>query len=201
MATIQIGPRVQKPVNSRGEQTRNRILEAARTLFYRRGYARTSFTDIVNETQIRRGNINHYFRTKRDILEAVIDQNVDEYRRLFRQWEQDCPEPRDRLHRFVDMVAANSNNLIRYGCPIGTLGSELGKDSSDFSDGARRLFDTFADWLATQFELLGKKADARRLALHLLCRTEGISIVAHVYNDPALIEAEIEPLHAWIDAL
>ena len=201
MAAIEIGPRVRKPVNSRGEQTRNRILEAARTLFYQRGYARTSFTDIVNETQIRRGNINHYFRTKKDILEAVIDQNISEYRALFEEWEQQYADPRQRLHRFVDMVAANSDNLIRYGCPIGTLGSELGKESSDFSDGARRLFDTFADWLAMQFELLGKKADARRLALHLLCRTEGISIVAHVYNDPALIETEIAPLHTWIDTL
>ncbi len=91
---------------------------------------------------------------------------------------------------FVDMVAGNSSNLIRYGCPIGTLGSELGKDSSDFSNGAQRLFNTFADWLATQFELLGKKADARRLSLHLLCRTEGVSIVAQVYNDSALIEAK-----------
>lgn len=188
-------------MSTKGEQTRNEIIEAAKILFYHRGYAQTSFSDIVDQTDICRGNINHYFKTKNDILEAVIEQRVAEYKAVFSGWEKQYPEPKDRLHCFVQMVASNSSNLTRYGCPIGTLNAELGKESCDFQDTARILFDVFVDWLTLQFNKLNKPRHAKARALHLLGRTEGVSVIAHVYNDPALITAEVKLLQEWIDEL
>jgi len=186
---------------SKGEQTRDDIIEAAKSLFYRRGYAHTSFSDIVATTGIQRGNIYHYFKTKDEILDAVIQQRVSEYRSVLDQWERSYSDPRERLHSFVQMVAMNKGDLTRYGCPIGTLNTELGKETFELQDAARALFDLFRDWLAEQFRLLGNARQARAHALHLLGRTEGISIMGHVYNDPALITAEVKILQQWIDAL
>jgi len=188
-------------MGTKGEQTRNEIIEAAKTLFYHRGYAQTSFSDIVDQTDIRRGNINHYFKTKNDVLEAVIEQRVSEYKAVFYDWEKQYSEPKDRLHCFVEMVASNSSNLIRYGCPIGTLNAELGKASCDFQSSARVLFDIFVDWLTQQFKKINKPKQAQARALHLLGRTEGISVIAHVYHDPALITAEVKMLQKWIDEI
>ncbi|HFD13255.1 MAG TPA: hypothetical protein ENJ32_12420 [Crenotrichaceae bacterium] len=99
------------------------------------------------------------------------------------------------------MVASNSSNLIRYGCPIGTLNAELGKDACDFQNNARSLFDVFINWLAQQFKQINKPRQAQARALHLLSRTEGISVLAHVYNDPDLITVEVKMLQKWIDEL
>ena len=188
-------------MGAKGEQTRNEIIEAAKTLFYHRGYTQTSFSDIVDETGIRRGNINHYFKTKDDILKAVIEERIAEFKAVFSDWEKQYPEPKDRLHCFVKMVASNSVNLARYGCPIGTLNAELGKESCDYQDVARGLFDVFVNWLTLQFKKLNNPKQAQARALHLLGRTEGISIIAHVYNDPALVSAEVKVLEKWIDEL
>jgi len=182
-------------------QTRDDIVEAARALFYRRGYACTSFSDIVTETGIQRGNIYHYFKTKDDILNAVIEHNAGEYRATLLAWDEALPDPRDRLRRFVQMVASNREELTRYGCPIGTLTTELGKEMNTHKASARQLFDLFRDWLTVQFSALVDPRQAQSLALHLLGRTEGISLMSHVYNDPDFITAEIEILEQWIDTL
>ena len=188
-------------MSTKGQRTRKEIVEAAKTLFYHKGYTNTSFSDIVDKTNIRRGNINHYFKTKNDILEAVIDQRIAEYKSLFSEWEMRYYDPKDRLRCFVQMVASNSSNLIRYGCPIGTLNAELGKDACDFQNNARSLFDVFINWLAQQFKQINKPRQAQARALHLLSRTEGISVLAHVYNDPDLITVEVKMLQKWIDEL
>jgi AcrR family transcriptional regulator len=181
--------------------TRDEIIEAAKALFYRRGYAQTSFSDIVSHTGIQRGNIYHYFKTKDDILDAVIEQRTREYRTTLSAWDKALPDPRDRLRRFVQMVVSNKENLTRYGCPIGSLNTELGKETFTRKESARQLFDVFRDWLTVQFTALGDPQQAQARALHLLGRAEGISLMGHVYNDPDLITAETGILEEWIDAL
>ncbi|TCK18035.1 TetR family transcriptional regulator [Thiogranum longum] len=189
-------------MSSHRGQTRDEIIEAARTLFYRRGYARTSFSDIVNHTGIQRGNIYHYFRTKDDILDAVIRQLASEYRAALSAWDTELPDPKDRLRRFVHMVMSNRENLIRYGCPIGSLNTELGKETTCATrESARQLFDLFRDWLEEQFSKLTDPQQARSLALHLLGRTEGISLMGHVYHDPDYISSEVKMIEKWIDTL
>ncbi|HEB56598.1 MAG TPA: TetR/AcrR family transcriptional regulator, partial [Gammaproteobacteria bacterium] len=91
-------------MSTKGQRTRKEIVEAAKTLFYHKGYTNTSFSDIVDKTNIRRGNINHYFKTKNDILEAVIDQRIADYKSLFSEWEIRYSDPKDRLRCFVQMV-------------------------------------------------------------------------------------------------
>lgn len=52
--------------------TRHQIVEAADRLFYERGFEATSFADIAAVVGLSRGNFYYHFRTKDEILEAVI---------------------------------------------------------------------------------------------------------------------------------
>jgi AcrR family transcriptional regulator len=56
----------------KSERTRQRIIDAANRLFYHQGYHNTSFTDVVDATNIPRGNIYYYFKTKYDFLIGAI---------------------------------------------------------------------------------------------------------------------------------
>lgn len=57
---------------------RAEILQAAKRLFARKGYAGTSVADIVAEAQIAKGTFYYYFKTKSDVLESLAGQMVDE---------------------------------------------------------------------------------------------------------------------------
>lgn len=184
---------------SKGDKTRAEIVEHAKSLFYERGYDGTSFTDIVNAVGVYRGNINYYFKTKDDILKAVIDRHLEEFGALLADWIARHADPRDRLIDFVHMIAERQAALTRYGCPIGTLNTELGKDRPELQRSARALFDLFRDWLAEQFRALGSSSDeAIALALHLLGRAQGVAVIAHVYQDTELLQREVAQMETWI---
>lgn len=186
---------------SKGERTRADIVECARKLFYEHGYDGTSFTRIVDASGLFRGNIYHYFKTKDEILVAVVERYLDDYRALLARWEIEHTSPRARLRAFVDMIVGRGSDLVEYGCPIGSLNTELGKDRRVLQHTARALFDLFRDWLAACFVELGHKRQAESLALHLLGRAQGIAVMAHVYHDEKLLAREVRQLKAWIDGV
>lgn len=188
-------------MSRKGEQTRTEIVEAARNLFYRKGYHHTSFTDIVEEAGVMRGNVYHYFKTKDELLDAVIEQHLAEYKALLETWENEKTTPLKRLKHFARMLVTRRDDLSRFGCPVGTLNTELGKVSANEPNPAFALLDLFKDWLARQFALLGFGHDAGKLALHLLGRAQGISVIAHVYRDSAWLAEEVKQMEAWLDSL
>ncbi len=52
---------------------RAQLLDAAKRVFARRGYPRTNIADICKEAGVARGTIYQYFRNKRDVLIALLD--------------------------------------------------------------------------------------------------------------------------------
>jgi AcrR family transcriptional regulator len=185
---------------SKGEKTRSDIVAVAKNLFYQHGYESTSFTDIVNASGLFRGNIYHYFKTKDDILAAVINQRNHDIRSLLDYWSSIYPEPKERLLAFVAMVAA-AKDLTEYGCPIGSLNTELGKNRRESQTAARELFDLFRDWLTQQMLALGYADEAQSMALHLLGRAQGVAVMAHVYHDAGLLKYETQLLREWVQQL
>ena len=55
---------------------RERILQAARTCFARQGFAGTSIKDIQDVSGFSRGNLYHHFKTKEEIVQIIIEQNL-----------------------------------------------------------------------------------------------------------------------------
>jgi TetR/AcrR family acrAB operon transcriptional repressor len=55
-------------------ETRNRILDAAEDVFYARGVARTSLSDIAQAAGVTRGAIYWHFRNKADVFAAMCER-------------------------------------------------------------------------------------------------------------------------------
>jgi AcrR family transcriptional regulator len=181
--------------------TRDHILETADRLFYQRGYEHTSFADIADVVRISRGNFYFHFKSKDEILRAVIDVRLAKTRRMLEQWEAEGKAPEDRIRRFIQMMIANRAAIKRYGCPVGTLCSELAKLGHASQAEARELFTLFRTWLRQQFTLLGRETDADVLAMHLLARSQGVATLASAFRDEAFIRQEAQQMCAWLEAL
>ena len=61
------------------EERRQEIIVIARELFQRKNYESTTMQDIMNALGIAKGTIYHYFKSKEELLEAVIEDSVHEY--------------------------------------------------------------------------------------------------------------------------
>ena len=178
--------------------THDHIVEAADRLFYRQGYEHTSFSDIANAVRISRGNFYYYFKAKDEILDAVIKARLANTRTMLKQWEIEGKEPTDRIRSFINILVANRADIKRYGCPVGTLCTELAKLSHASQSEANKLFTLFRTWLRRQFTLLGREADADALAMHLLARSQGVATLASTFHDDRFIEQEVGQMHEWL---
>lgn len=181
--------------------TRNHIVEAADRLFYHRGYEHTSFADIADVVKISRGNFYYHFKTKDEILDAVIDVRVSNTRAMLEQWEAGGKGPADRIRSFIHMLVDNRADIKRYGCPVGTLCTELAKLNHGSQAEANKLFTLFRTWLRRQFTLLlGREVDADALAMHLLGRSQGVATLANAFRDEKFIREEVRQMNEWLDA-
>lgn len=178
--------------------TRDRIVESADELFYQQGFEHTSFSDVAAAVNISRGNFYHHFKSKDEILAAVIERRLAKTRSMLEQWEHEAQTPQARIGCFIQILIRNRARIKMYGCPVGTLSAELGKLGHPSLAGAKQLFTLFRDWLARQFAMLGRTADADALALHVLARSQGIATLAAAFNDEKFIRHEVQLLLDWL---
>ena len=178
--------------------TRDHIIEAADHLFYQKGYEHTSFADIANAVKISRGNFYYHFKSKDEILDAVINARLAKTQTMLDQWEIEGKSAIDRIRSFINILIVNQTPIMRHGCPVGTLCTELAKLNHSSQAQANMLFTLFRTWLRRQFELLGRKADADALALHLLARSQGVATLANAFHDQEFIQQEVKQMCDWL---
>ena len=183
---------------TKGEKNRRRIVEAANTLFYQKGYNQTAFSEVAEASGIPKGNFYYYFKSKDELLEAVVDRRMEGIRAMLAEWDGRYPQPRERLKRYVQILLNERQDVLRYGCPMGSLNVELGKTQLALRSRAAEMFSLFLSWLEQQFADLGKGQQAAGLASHLLAMTQGVALIANVYADETFLQAEVERLCRWI---
>lgn len=188
-------------MGTKGSQNRERIVEAADDLFYQQGYNQTSFAEVAESTGIPKGNFYYYFKSKDELLHAVIEYRLDVIKTLLTETEANYSTPQSRLLRIIEILANETTAVMDYGCPLGTLNAELGKTQKKLQSHAAQMFDLFIDWCEREFIALDKKKEAHHLALHLMALLQGAALLGNVYKDRSFIENEIRHAKEWIRSL
>src|ERR1700727_246974 len=117
--------------------TRQALVDAARTLFTEQGYAATGTEEIVAAARVTRGALYHHFRDKTDLFRAVMEQVAREGAEHLIAAELSrppSPEPadawdevRDGLSAFLDLcvVTDDFQRIVLVGGRAG-VGQEAG---------------------------------------------------------------------------
>jgi AcrR family transcriptional regulator len=180
--------------------SRSRLLDAAVNVTYRYGFGPAALADIAKEARVPLGNVYYYFKTKDEIGDAIVELRLSRFRKLLQELDK-ADSPKERLCGFVQIKINNREGLARSGCPVGTLCSELQKRGGAVARKSAVLFAEALAWMEAQFKALGKGADSRGLAVHLLSATQGVSVLAHTFRDAGMITSEAARLKEWIRAL
>jgi TetR/AcrR family transcriptional regulator, transcriptional repressor for nem operon len=178
---------------------RERLITAACQTVYQQGIEKTTLADIASVAGIPLGNVYYYFKTKNDIVAAVIESHVREVRAMLSAIEDGHDDPADRLKALFGALGGQGDMIARYGCPQGSLCLELGK-RAEGADLAARLMREPLDWAERQFRAMGRP-DARDLAVQVIARYQGTALLANAFRDPSLMSREALRVVEWIDAL
>lgn len=178
--------------------TREQIIDTANRLFYEHGYEQTSFASIAQAVGISRGNFYYHFKTKDEILQAVIEARLSSTRTMLAAWSEESSDALERIRRFVEIVITNQGDIENYGCPVGTLTNELAKLEHPSREHAVGVFDVFRAWLREQFEHLGASEEADALAMHILSFSQGVATLSNAFHDRDFVDREVARMNSWL---
>ena len=195
MSTASSSPRRLTP---KGEETRQRIVEAAADLVFKQGVAHTTIEDVRAAADVSSSQLYHYFDDKPALVRAVIEHQADT---IVGGQETFDLSSLNGLRAWRDWVIEHQRELnCSGGCPIGSLGGELAETDpearAEVSDGFKRWETTIQNGLR-QMHARGRltpKADPDTLALALLAALQGGLLLTQ-------IERDTKPLEAALDAM
>lgn len=187
-------------VMPRKTDKRIRLIEAAKVLIHQQGFNLTTLADIAQEADVPLGNVYYYFKTKEAIGIAVIEKRAAEWSERLVSWSE-IPDPLSRLMALVKYGLESIEVTARFGCPIGGLCQELGKQGGPLSDLAAKLLHDILQWSEEQFRALRLEDKAPGLALNFISNVQGMYLLTHTFKDPKLAQRQSEELKIWLEKL
>jgi TetR/AcrR family transcriptional repressor of nem operon len=178
---------------------RERLVESARELVHEQGVQRTTLAEVAERAEVPAGNVYYYFKTKDELVGAVVESYLREARDLLAGLERHR-SPQARLKGLVRSWEEIGDSVARHGCPIGSLCAELGKRPDEHDRKAPQVFALIVDWAEEQLAQLGRR-DARDLAITLVAGIQGAALLTNAFRDPQLMVRQSRQLERWIDTL
>jgi len=165
-------------------ETRDRILDAAYGLFFRRGYGRVSVDDIVRAAGVTKQTLYYHFRSKDELLGAMLERVSELALERFRK----------REHRYQgsaeSMIANLFSDLSEWSATPGWTGAGFTRLAMELADLpghparviARRHKATMGTWWASLLRKAGVASPVQR-ACELALLMEGTMAMILISGD------------------
>ena len=96
--------------NKHPEQTFEKIVVTAARLFVEKGYEQTSVQDILDATGLSKGGLYHHFKSKEQILDAVMQRRIQYVNKRFQELIRNTPgkNAKEKLKKILGQLAADA---------------------------------------------------------------------------------------------
>jgi TetR/AcrR family transcriptional repressor of nem operon len=178
---------------------RERLIASARDLVHRHGLERPTLADIAEAADVPPGNVYYYFKTKDQLIEAVIESRETEVRELLTSLSRRS-SPAARLKALARNWLEVKELVAAEGCPLGTLSVELNNHGKGLDCQAPKLFSALLDWSEDQFREMGCR-HPRDQALTLFSTVQGAALLSSAFGDSEILASQVRRLERWIDSL
>lgn len=187
--------------------SRQRILEAARELFWVNGYEATSVAEILEKAGVNSGSLYHYFESKEALLLAVLDTYKDLlFPEVIEPAFRSATDPIERIFAVLDGYRRGLlYTVFTCGCPIGNLALEVG---DHHPEARRRIAENFDGWVGWMLKCLDdagdrlpQQLDRAQLAQFILTVMEGAVMQSRAHASIAPFDAAVAQLRDYFNRL
>lgn len=194
--------------NVRDEQTSGptrggsaqRLIDAADSLMYSRGYHDVGVAELCREAGVRPGSFYYYFESKEALAAAMLDRawiRTDE--RVFAAaFDDESLGVFEAIDRYTELLEANLRSLrdstgVLVGCRFGNFATESAQHLPLVRSATQTALEAMTDRFARLVERaqregqVGGDADPDSTAISLLAQMEGLMVIAKATGDPSVI--------------
>jgi len=187
--------------------TREKLVETARALFWERGYEATSLADVVEKAGTRSGSLYYFFRTKEELLLAVLDRYVDLL------WpiviEPVFSRVTDPIERIFGILDGYRQGLVytgcTQGCPIGNLALEVCDDLPRAREKIAKNFEGWRSWIRKCLDEAMNRfpgsVNREQLSIFVLTVMEGAVMQARAHQSLEPYDASVAQLRDYFSRL
>jgi len=175
------------PLSGRGVQsaTARKILGAARQVLVQEGYARFSMRRVAAVVDMSVGNLTYHFPSKNQLLRALIQDTLNDYRALFQEYRKQVgDDPEASLRGLLDYLMRDSasdgtSKLFRELWALAAHDTGIAAEMDAFYDAA---IDAVIDALGPKRHLATRE-DARTFAFLATLISEGAVVLFGTRQD------------------
>lgn len=109
---------------SKGEETRQFIIERAAPIFNIKGIEATAMSDIMEVTKLSKGALYVHFKDKEQLAQAVVSYNLQLLGRKVNVAMDKAKTAKEKLFAFMDILSDVLNPPVAGGCPMINFGTE-----------------------------------------------------------------------------
>ncbi len=163
--------------------SRQRLIETAATLFYRRGIQRTSIDEVVAGAGLTKPTLYRHFRSKDELVAAVVEFRSMNWARAIEERVAAARTPKRRLMAVFDFLEEFIGARNFRGCALVNASVEV----LNPSDAGRKIASRNKQQNRERLEQLAREAGLpkpRTLASALSLLFEGAIVQAYVESDP-----------------
>ena len=182
----------------KGQETRQRIVDAAADLIFQQGVAHTTIDDVRAAADVSSSQLYHYFDDKPALVRAVVDHQADT---MVGQQETIDFSTLDGLRAWRDFVVEHEREIDGSGgCPVGSLGSQLAETDPEarahVAEGFRRWQAAIQSGLREMHARgdLTPETNPDMLALALLAALQGGLLLTQIQRDTKPLEAALDAM-------
>lgn len=159
---------------------KEQLLHTALDLFSKHGFYSVGIDTIVKESGVTKKTLYNHFRSKEELILAVLRHHDQLFRNHFMQAvESSGSTPQEKLHAIFDIAEAWFNDQKFYGCLFVGASSEF----PDMDTPIRNVCKDFKRLMQEYIERISKQAGAKhpqQLAAHLVLLLEGAISIAQI---------------------
>lgn len=174
-------------------------MASAADLLHRQGVQGPTLAEIADAADVPPGNVYYYFKTREELVHAVIDSQLEEVRALLARLDTRAT-PIARLKGLAESWTTNGPMIVEHGCPLGGLSHELNKHDAELGADAARPLRELLEWAERQFREL-KQRNPGAVAVTFLSAIQGAALLANAFRDEQLLKQEIRRIERWVESL
>ena len=196
-------------MTTKGDLTRQHILEKSMQLFSVRGYFNTSIDSMVKATGITKGGLYGHFRNKQEIWLAVYEECVRIWKNVVFKGVRELSDPLARIERVMENSLQNylGAGVFDGGCFLLIALVELAGQSAPMSqnllEGVKGFAELMGLWLkeADQKGLLRPGMDYQEIATFLVVSLNGAAPLYAASKDPGVWRDTLVQLRYYLKSL
>jgi TetR/AcrR family transcriptional repressor of nem operon len=183
----------------RTSEARERLLEAMMELIWVGSFGSTSVDQICERAEVKKGSFYHFFESKHALAMAAIEHGWETFKVELDQAFSASKPPVERLEAWIqqlikEQVAMKTKHGRVLGCPIHTLGTEVGPMDDIFQKVLKGKLDLYLRYLESAIrdahaEGAVKAPDASAKAKIVFSYSEGLLAHARIWDDLGILNS------------